>query len=149
MRKSLIRATIRLWLQRPSLPGVREQTKMRNSGFFKLTGLVVAAALLLAVLGQTVFGQDADSGTGGASSDPQPANVLLEVTASAIDQLDLVDKGSATPDFAALAADAAGEDGMPETPTASGTGSLIPAMARRTHRYSGTSTTPTLTPTTA
>ena len=86
---------------------------MRNSGFFKLTGLVVAAALLLAVSGQPVFGQQADSGSGGASSDPQPANVLLEVTASAIDQLDLVDKGSATPDFAALAADAAGEDGMP------------------------------------
>ncbi len=87
---------------------------MKKGTFFKIGTLVLAAVLLLSLQVQSIFGQDADSGSGGSSTSSQPANLLLNVTAGTITQLTLVDKGATSPDLSALAADAAGEDGMPD-----------------------------------
>lgn len=76
--------------------------------------VLAAVLLLLSLQAQSIFGQEADGGSGGSFTSAQPANVLLNVTADTITELTLVDKGATSPDLSALAADATGEDGMPD-----------------------------------
>jgi hypothetical protein len=80
---------------------------------FKIGIPILAVALLLSIPARAVFGQDADSGSGGSSTSSQPANLLVNVTAGTISEITLVDKGATSPDLSALAADGSGEDGMP------------------------------------
>jgi hypothetical protein len=55
---------------------------------------------------------DSQTLTNAATTDLQPANILLYVQVSAITQIDLLDKGT-TFELENVAADATGEDGMP------------------------------------